>query len=390
MNLFDVYPLLDVEIVKAKDLTLWDAKGAEYLDFYGGHAVISIGHTNERYVKALCDQLSKIAFYSNSVVIGAQHRLVAALSELMDERKSEYQLFLCNSGAEANENAFKLASFHTGRKHIVSFSGSFHGRTSLAVAATDNPKIVAPINETDNVTFLPFNDVEALRAYFQSSGDQVAAVICEGIQGVGGVHIASDEFLCAIRELTTRYGALYIADAVQCGNGRSGSYFSHDFAGVDADIYSMAKGIGNGFPLAAILIAPHIESSHSLLGTTFGGSYLACAAATAVAEELLERDLIANAAVMGDYLLGELRRLQSEYAGKIKDVRGRGLMIGFELFESAAPLRAALLKNHSIFVGSASGAGVVRLLPSLSVTKADCVRVIRAIEAELKSAVVGK
>lgn len=384
MNLFDVYPLLDVEIVKAKDLTLWDANGAEYLDFYGGHAVISIGHTNERYVKAICDQLSEIAFYSNSVVIGAQHRLVAALSALMDERKREYQLFLCNSGAEANENAFKLASFHTGRKHIVSFSGSFHGRTSLAVAATDNPKIVAPINETDNVTFLPFNDVQALRAYFQSSGYQVAAVICEGIQGVGGVHIASDEFLCAIRELTTRYGALYIADAVQCGNGRSGRYFSHDFAGVDADIYSMAKGIGNGFPMAAILIAPHIKSSHSLLGTTFGGSYLACAAATAVAEELLERDLIANAATMGDYLFRELRRLQSEYPGKIKDVRGRGLMIGFELFESAAPLRAALLKNYSIFVGSASGAGVVRLLPSLSVTKADCVRVITAIEAELK------
>ncbi len=380
MKLFDVYPLLDVEIVKAKDSTLWDSEGNEYLDFYGGHAVISIGHTNDRYVKTITEQLSNIGFYSNSVKIGAQQRLVAALAELMDSRKKEYQLFLCNSGAEANENAMKLASFHTGRKVVIAFKGSFHGRTSLAVAATDNPKIVAPINETPNIVFMPFNDIEALREYFASNGDKVAAVITEGIQGVGGVQVASVEFLRTIRELTSQYGALYIADAVQCGTGRSGSYFSHDYAGVDADIYSMAKGIGNGFPMAAVLIAPFLEPKYGMLGTTFGGAYLACAAATAVAEEMKERNLIDNAAKMGEYLLTELNRIKVRYPDKVKDVRGRGLMIGFELFESAAPLRAALLKNYSIFVGSASGAGVVRLLPSLTISKAECERVIRAIE----------
>ncbi|MEG2865808.1 MAG: aminotransferase class III-fold pyridoxal phosphate-dependent enzyme, partial [Mucinivorans sp.] len=246
MKLFNVYPLLDVEIVRAKGSTLWDKNGKQYLDFYGGHAVISIGHTNDHYVKALNDQLSKIGFYSNSVIISAQQELADLLGRLSG--KTDYQLFMCNSGAEANENALKLASFHTGRRKIVAFTGAFHGRTSLAVAATDNPKIVAPVNETDNVIFSKFNDSAALRELFASRGNEIAAVITEGIQGVGGVQQASVEFLRTIRELCTRDGAIYVADSVQCGCGRSGSYFSHDWAGVDADIYTMAKGIANGFP----------------------------------------------------------------------------------------------------------------------------------------------
>ncbi len=383
MKLFDVYPLMDVEIVKGKGSTLWDSEGKEYLDFYGGHAVISIGHSNDKYVSELSNQLQNIGFYSNSVKIGIQKELVESFSKLFTDSKKDYQLFLCNSGAEANENAMKLASFHTGRRLVVAFSGAFHGRTSLAVAATDNPKIVAPINETENIKFLPFNDVEALKAFFEERGSEVAAVMTEGIQGVGGVQIASNEFLQTIRSLTTQYGALYIADSVQCGCGRSGKYFSHDYAGVDADIYSMAKGIGNGFPMGAILISPAIEAKYGMLGTTFGGAYLACVAAKVVAEEIVERDLLANVNAQSDYLMDALKQLQSKYPTVIKDVRGRGLMIGLELFESAAPVRGALVKKHSIFVGSASQAGVMRLLPSLTISRAECERVIAAIDSEL-------
>lgn len=380
MKLFDVYPLLDVEIVRGLGSTLFDVNGEQYLDFYGGHAVISIGHTNPHYVKSLENQLEKIGFYSNSVRIPLQQRLADLLGELSGKR--DYQLFMCNSGAEANENALKLASFVTGRRLVVAFSGSFHGRTSLAVAATDNPKIVAPVNETENVVFSPFNDVHALRKLFAERGDQVAAVITEGIQGVGGVREASKEFLLTIRELCDKYGALYAADSVQCGCGRSGQYFSHDWALVDADIYSMAKGIGNGFPIGAILIAPHIAPRYGMLGTTFGGNHLACAAAIATAEQILKCNMMDNATAMGEYLLSELRGMQSP---KIREIRGRGLMIGIELFENAAPLRASLLKNHRIFVGSAGSANIVRLLPALNITQLECEKLINSLKKELNS-----
>lgn len=379
MKLFDVYPLLDVEIERAEGSRLWDTAGQEYLDFYGGHAVISIGHTAPRYVRAIEEQLHKIGFYSNSVKISIQQQLADLLAQLSG--KDDYQLFLCNSGAEANENALKLASFHTLRKKIVAFSGAFHGRTSLAVAATDNPKIVAPVNETQNVTFLPFNDTQALRTFFEREGSTVAAVIIEGIQGVAGIREASKEFLQAIRELCTKYGAIYVADSVQCGCGRSGSYFSHDWAGVDADIYSMAKGIANGFPMGAIMIAPHIAPSYGMLGTTFGGNHLACAAAKAVAEEMVENNLMKNAREMGDYLISELRKIDNT---KIKEIRGRGLMIGIELYENSATLRSALLKKYKIFVGSASSPNVIRLLPALNIGNTECKNVINAIKEELR------
>lgn len=378
MKLFDVYPLYDIEIVKAKGSKVWDSNGQQYLDMYGGHAVISIGHTNPHYVAKLTDQLNKIGFYSNSVIISQQQELIEKLGRLSG--KNDYQLFLCNSGAEANENALKLASFVTGRTRAVAFHGSFHGRTSLAVAATDNPAIVAPINQTENVVFLPFNDVEALEAYFAEHGEQTAAVITEGIQGVGGIRVATPEFLQAIRSLCDKYEALYIADSVQCGCGRSGKYFSHDWAGVNADIYSMAKGIGNGFPVAGIMIAPHIAPRYGMLGTTFGGNHLACAATIAVADQMLENKLIDNAAKMGDYLLEQLAKLPN-----IKEVRGRGLMIGIELPDDSTQIRNRLLYDHKIFVGSASNKNVIRLLPALNITKEDCDHVVAALHELLES-----
>lgn len=378
MKLFDVYPLIDIEVARAEGSQLWDAAGTEYLDFYGGHAVISIGHTHPRYVRYITEQLGKIGFYSNSVQIPIQQRLADRLATLSG--KSDYQLFLCNSGAEANENALKLASFHTGRKVVVAFKGAFHGRTSLAVAATDNPKIVAPVNQTDNVVFLPFNDTEAFERFMAERGGEVAAVIVEGIQGVGGVQEASKSFLQSIRTQTTAHGAVYVADSVQCGCGRSGRYFSHDWAGVSADIYSMAKGIANGFPMGAILIAPQFTPSYGLLGTTFGGNHLACAAALAVADEMIEANLVEQAAQTGAYLLAELHQINSP---KIKEIRGRGLMIGIELTENSAPLRKALLDKHRIFVGSASQAAVVRLLPTLNISKSACNAVVNALKKEL-------
>lgn len=376
MKLFDVYPLYDIEINRAEGSKVWDVNGVEYLDMYGGHAVISIGHTNKHYVEKLTTQLSNIGFYSNSVIISQQRELADKLSLLTG--KDDYQLFLCNSGAEANENAMKLASFATDRRKIIAFSGSFHGRTSLAVAATDNPSIVAPINETSNVIFSKFNDIAALKSIFAEQGTQIAAVIIEGIQGVGGIQIASDEFLKAIRSLCNVYGAQFIADSVQCGCGRSGNYFSHDLAGIQADIYTMAKGIGNGFPIGAILIAPHLEPKYGMLGTTFGGNHLACAAAIAVADEMLEHNLIENAKIMGEYLMSELAKLPN-----IKEVRGKGLMIGIELFVDSAPLRKRLLFDHHIFVGSAGNKNVVRLLPALNVSKESCDKIISALSDEL-------
>ena len=365
MKLFDVYPLYDIEIVKALGSSVWDEKGQEYLDFYGGHAVISIGHTHPHYVERLTDQLRKVGFYSNSVKISVQKELADKIGKLSGH--DDYQFFMCNSGAEANENAMKLASFHTGRKKIVAMPGSFHGRTSLAVAATDNPNIVAPVNRTDNVIFVTLNDEQELENLFAKEGNEIAAVILEGIQGVGGIRIASDDYLRKIRSLCDQYGAVYIADSVQCGCGRTGKYYSHDWAGVNADIYTMAKGIGNGFPVAAISIAPHIAPKYGMLGTTFGGNHLACAAALAVAEVMAEDNLVEHAKKTGDYLIAELKKLPN-----IKEVRGKGLMIGVELNEESAPFRKKLLFDEHIFVGSSSDKNTFRLLPALNISRENC------------------
>jgi acetylornithine aminotransferase len=314
-------------------------------------------------VKRIEDQLHQIAFYSNSVIMPIQEELAKAINDISG--KKDFQLFLCNSGAEANENALKLASFHTGRKKIIAFKKSFHGRTSLAVAATDNPSIVAPVNETDNIIFLPLNDIAALDACFKQNENTIAAVIIEGIQGVAGIHEASNEFLQAIRKNCDQFGAVYIADSVQCGYGRSGKFYAHDFAGVNADIYSMAKGMGNGFPIGAILIAPHIQAKFGMLGTTFGGNPLACAAALGVIEVMQKDNLIQNAQIQGDYLINALRNTKG-----VKTVRGKGLMIGFEMEEGLEDIRKVLLNDCKIFTGEAKP-NVIRLLPSLAITRAD-------------------
>jgi acetylornithine aminotransferase len=375
MKLFDVYPINDITIVKAKGSYVWDDKGQQYLDMYGGHAVISIGHTHSRYVQRVTEQLNKVGFYSNSIHIPLQEELAEKLGKVSG--KPDYQLFLCNSGAEANENALKLASFHTGRKKIIAFSKAFHGRTSLAVAATDNPSIVAPVNQTDNVTFLPFNDEQALADHFAKHGAEIAAVIIEGIQGVGGINVANNSFLQLIRTLCDQHGAVYIADSIQCGYGRSGRFFSHDFAGVDADIYSMAKGMGNGFPVAGIIIAPHIHSKHSMLGTTFGGNHLACAAALAVLEVMEEENLMTNATQVGEYL-----HQQISHTDGLLNARGRGLMIGFDVEEGLKDLRKNLLWKHRIFTGEAKPA-VIRLLPSLALSHAEATQFTHALQNEI-------
>ncbi len=377
MKLFDVYPINNITIVKAKGSHVWDEKGQQYLDLYGGHAVISIGHTHPHYVKRLTDQLSNVGFYSNSIRIPLQEELAQLLGEVSG--KTDYQLFLCNSGAEANENALKLASFHTGRKKIVAFKKAFHGRTSLAVAATDNPNLIAPVNQTDNIDFLPFNDENALSEYFKENGDQVAAVIIEGIQGVGGINVASESFLHLIRSLCDKYGSVYIADSVQCGYGRTGKFFSHDFAGVNADIYSMAKGMGNGFPVGGIIIAPHIKSKHFMLGTTFGGNHLACAAALAVLEVIRDADLMKNADEKGKMLLKVLSQFP-----QLENIRGRGLMIGFDVHESVKTLRKDLLSKQRIFTGEAKP-NVIRLLPSLALGQTEIEQFKQAISTEIHS-----
>jgi len=363
MSLFQVYPLQPIAITKALGSYVWDDKGTKYLDMYGGHAVISIGHTHPHWVKRIEDQLHAMAFYSNSVIMPIQEELAAALNKISG--KQDYQLFLCNSGAEANENALKLASFHTGRKKIISFSKAFHGRTSLAVAATDNPSIIAPVNETGNIIFLPFNDVESLTVCFAKQGDEIAGVIIEGIQGVAGIYEATHIFLQTIRALCDKHGAVYIADSVQCGYGRSGKFFAHDYAGVNADIYSMAKGMGNGFPIGGILIAPHIQAKLGMLGTTFGGNPLACAAALAVIEVMQKENLIKAAEEKGVYLINALKNTQG-----VKTVRGRGLMIGFEMEAGLEDIRKVLLNDLKIFTGEAKP-NVVRLLPSLAISMED-------------------
>ena len=376
MQLFDVYPLNDIEITKASGSNVWDANEQKYLDLYGGHAVISIGHTHPHYVNRLTEQLSKVGFYSNSVKIPLQVQLAEKLGEVSG--KKDYQLFLCNSGAEANENALKLASFYNGRKKVVAFTGAFHGRTSLAVAVTDNPKIVAPINQTENVIFLPHNNEVALEETFKAQGNEIAAVIIEGIQGVGGIKEASKSFLQKIRSLCDEYNAVYIADSVQCGYGRTGMFYSHDYAGVEADVYTMAKGMGNGFPVAGISIAPKFKPWHGELGTTFGGNHLACAAALAVLEIMDQDNLMKNAEEVGNYLIEALKKFE-----QVIEVRGRGLMIGIELPAELAHVKKELLFTHHIFTGEAKP-NVIRLLPALNLTKAHADEFLGAFEKLVK------
>ena len=376
MNLFDVYPLNDIEIVKASGSTVWDAEGQEYLDLYGGHAVISIGHTHPHYVKRLTDQLNKVGFYSNSVKIPLQVELAEKLGKVSG--KTDYQLFLCNSGAEANENALKMASFYNGRKKVIAFKGAFHGRTSLAVSATDNPKIIAPVNETDNIIFLPLNDEAALTQAFDQYGSEIAAVIIEGIQGVGGIKEASIPFLQLIRSLCDQNNAVYIADSVQCGYGRTGLFYSHDYAGVEADVYTMAKGMGNGFPVAGISIAPKFKPWHGMLGTTFGGNHLACVAGLAVLEIMEQDNLMKNAEEVGSYLIKALKEIP-----EIKEVRGRGLMIGIELPDTLPNVKKDLLFKHKIFTGEAKP-NVIRLLPALNLTIAHADQFLNEFKIALK------
>jgi len=374
MHLFDVYSIQPINITKAKGSYVWDETGQKYLDMYGGHAVISIGHLHDHWQNALKDQLDKIAFYSNSIIIKLQDELALKLGKISG--KEDYSLFLCNSGAEANENALKLASFHTSRKKVVTFSGAFHGRTSLAVAATDNPAIIAPVNYTGDIIRLPFNDEQALTECFAKHGPEICAVIIEGIQGVGGIYEAEPSFLQSIRALCDQHGSVYIADSVQCGYGRSGSFFSHDIAGANADIYTMAKGMGNGFPVAGIVVAPKFEAKKGMLGTTFGGNHLACVAAIAVLDVILQQNLIENAATLGQYIIN---RLQSY--PEVKSVRGRGLMIGFEMNEPfTKTLKSDLLSKCKIFTGEAKN-NTIRLLPSLALTRKEADQFFTAFDS---------
>lgn len=365
MQLYPVYPLFDINIVKGEGCHVWDSEGQEYLDLYGGHAVISIGHCHPHYVEKLTQQLNTLGFYSNSVINRLQEQLAERLGKACGY--DNYQLFLVNSGAEANENALKLASFHTGRKRILAASKAFHGRTSLAVEATDNPKIVAPVNANGHVQFLPLNDLEAFQSEL-AKGD-VAAVIVECIQGVGGIRLATSEFMQGLRKACSENGTVLICDEIQCGYGRSGKFFAHQHTGVRPDIITCAKGIGNGFPMGAVLISPQFKAVFGQLGTTFGGNHLACTAALAVLDVIEEEHLVENAASVGSYLLAQLKTLAAE-TPSIVDVRGEGIMIGIEFSDSIKTLRTRLVKEQHVFTGAAS-TNILRLLPPLSLTKAE-------------------
>lgn len=359
MKPFDVYPLYPVEPVRGRGCHVYDREGTEYLDLYGGHAVISIGHSHPHYVAAIADQVSKLGFYSNSVQNSLQVRLAEMLGKMSGYE--DYSLFLCNSGAEANENALKLASFHTGRKRVLAFSKAFHGRTSGAVAATDNPKIVSPFNRTDNIVFVPLNDIGAVSR--ELSTGEFAAVIIEGIQGVAGIHVPDDNFLVQLREATKQTGTMLILDEIQSGYGRSGRFFAHQYAGIRPDLITTAKGMGNGLPIGGVLISPEFEAVHGMLGTTFGGNHLACAAAIAVLEVMRDENLVDNALRVGEYLIAQLKTIPAA-----KDVRGRGLMVGFDVDGSAAEMRRRLLFEKHIFTGGA-GMSTIRLLPALGITE---------------------
>lgn len=358
MKLFDVYPLFNIEIVKGRGCHVWDSEGTEYLDLYGGHAVISVGHSHPVYVKAITEQVNNLGFYSNSVINSLQQKLADKLGAASGY--DDYSLFLINSGAEANENALKLASFHNGKKRVLAFKHSFHGRTSAAVRVTDNPKIIAPVNEDLAVTYLELNDAQAVEEELKK-GD-VSSVIIEGIQGVGGIQLPTDNFMKQLRELTTQYGACLIIDEIQSGYGRSGKFFAHQYAGIRPDIITVAKGIANGFPMGAVLISPIFKPSYGMLGTTFGGNHLACAAAIAVLDIMKEENLVANAEKVGKYLMDELQKFPG-----IKEVRGRGLMIGIEFEESIKEIRSKLLFEEKVFTGVA-GMHTIRLLPPLCLT----------------------
>jgi acetylornithine/N-succinyldiaminopimelate aminotransferase len=377
VKLFDVYPLFPIEPIKATGSWLWDSEGKKYLDLYGGHAVISIGHNHPHFVEALKSQLDKISFYSNSVQNSLQEKLAEKLGQLSGY--PNHQLFLCNSGAEANENALKLASFVTGRKRVIAFKKAFHGRTSGAVAATDNPKIVAPFNAGHDIVFLPFNDEVA---FAHAINKDIAAVIIEGIQGVGGIHLPTDSFLQLLSAKCKEVGALLILDEVQSGYGRTGKFFAHQFSGIEADLITIAKGMGNGFPVGGVLIHPDIKPWSGMLGTTFGGNYLACAAALSVLEVIEQEDLMTNAATLGNYWIEQLNSFAS-----ITDVRGKGLMIGFDLPDSLSSLRKDLLFKHHIFTGEAKP-NTVRLLPSLALSKDEADILLEALSVELKKPVL--
>ena len=373
MNLFDVYPLFDVEIVRGKGCRVYDTHGTEYLDFYGGHAVISIGHTHPRYVQGLERQVEQLGFYSNSVVNRLQAEVAERLGALSGYE--DYSFFMINSGAEANENALKLASFHTGRRKVVAFGKSFHGRTSAAVRVTDNPKIVAPLNEGFEVEFLPLDDIDAVRRVL-SRGDVCAAVI-EGIQGVGGIRVPRPDFLQQLSEACKQTGTVLILDEIQSGYGRSGRFFAHQYAGIRPDLITVAKGMGNGFPVGGVLISPMFKPVYGMLGTTFGGNHLACAASLAVLDVIEEEHLVDNAAKVGGYLLEELGKIP-----QIKEVRGQGLMIGLEFEEPVKELRSRLLFDRHVFTG-VSGANTIRLLPPLCLTVAEADEFLAALREEV-------
>ncbi len=366
MKLFDVFPLFDIEVVKGKGCHVWDKEGNEYLDLYGGHAVISVGHCHPAYVKAVTDQVNKLGFYSNSVINSLQQTLANKLGAACGY--DEYQLFLINSGAEANENALKLASFHNGKRRVIAFKHSFHGRTSAAVRVTDNPKYVAPINEGLDVTYVPLNDAAAVEAELKK-GD-VSSVIIEGIQGVGGIQVPTNEFMQSLRTLCTKYQTVLIVDEIQSGYGRSGKFFAHQYAGIRPDIITVAKGIANGFPMGAVLISPIFKPVYGMLGTTFGGNHLACAAAISVLDIMKEENLVENAKNVGDYLMEELRKIPG-----IKELRGRGLMIGLEFEEPIKEIRRKLLFEEKVFTGVA-GTNTIRLLPPLCLTKEEAAEFI--------------
>jgi acetylornithine aminotransferase len=368
MKLFDVYPLFDITPVKAEGCYVWDSVGKKYLDLYGGHAVISIGHSHPHYIKKITNQLSDIGFYSNSIQNPLQHELAEKLGKVSG--CPDYQLFLCNSGAEANENAIKLASFVTGRKKFISYTKGFHGRTSAAVALTDNPKIIAPVNETENAVILPLNDIQATENMLKN-GD-VAAVIIEGIQGIGGINIPEKNFLTGLKELTKKYGSLLILDEIQSGYGRSGKFFAFQLTDVKPDIVTMAKGMGNGFPVGGILIQPEIQPWYGMLGTTFGGNHLACAAGIAVLDVIQNENLLENAGKVGNYIMEKLAEISSTY-----EIRGKGLMIGIEFKFPIKELRNKLLFEHGIFTGF-SGQNIIRLLPPLSLSLAQADEFINA------------
>lgn len=374
MKLFDVYPLMNVTPVKAKDCILWDENGTEYLDLYGGHAVISIGHTHPHYVGSMEEQLKKLAFYSNSVQNPIQERLAEKLGQLSGY--TDFSLFLCNSGAEANENALKLASFHTGKNHIIAFKGAFHGRTSGAVALTDNSKIVAPYNAGHSVSFVDY-DLNQISEVIKNK--EVAAVIYEPIQGVGGIILPTDEFVQGLRKLCIENGVILIADEIQSGYGRTGKFFAHQHSEIQADLITIAKGMGNGFPIGGVLISPEFKASHGLLGTTFGGNHLGCAAALAVLEVIENENLIQNADEVGFYISRALNRLP-----KVKEIRGRGLMIGIELDFPITEIKNNLLQKHHIFVGNAK-TNIIRLLPPLTLHKGFADKFINALEEEILS-----